>query len=84
MDAGAGVQLRKRVPFGDKARELGGGGGVGGGTDLVSGPLHNSDRLQQQHLLFGWKSEPQPAEKRALTGRPCFGDQGWGGGGALW
>lgn len=40
-------------------------GGVGG--DLVSGPLHNSKGLQQQqHLLFGWKSEPQPAGKRAL------------------
>lgn len=62
------VELRTRGPFGDKARELGGVGGVGGvggGTDLVSGTLHNSDRLQQQHLLFGWKWEPQPAEKRA-------------------
>lgn len=37
--------------------------GVG---DLVSGPLHNSEGLQQQHLLFGWKLEPRPAGKQAL------------------
>lgn len=50
-----------RVSRGNGTPAVDADNGVG---DLLSGPLHNSEGLQQQHLLFGWKSELRPAGKQ--------------------